>query len=68
MIHGYNYAEATTGHQGGGPCGIWAFDANNVTIAHSTSHHNHNGHPDNTSNDGCGFDLDGKRATRTHID
>lgn len=33
--------------------------ANNLTISHCTSHENLNGQPAFTSNDGCGFDLDG---------
>jgi hypothetical protein len=33
--------------------------ANNLTISHCVSHDNLNGQPVFTSNDGCGFDLDG---------
>lgn len=40
----------------GGPVGIWAFDANDVTIQHNESHHNRTGP---NSVDGGGFDLDG---------
>jgi hypothetical protein len=39
----------------GGPVGIWAWDANNVTIQYNESHHNRTG----SSADGGGFDLDG---------
>jgi hypothetical protein len=47
------------GHQGGGPCGIWFWQANNGLITSCVSHSNGNGKPPGTSNDGCGFDLDG---------
>jgi hypothetical protein len=40
----------------GGPVGIWAFDANAVTIQRCESHHNRTGP---SSLDGGGFDLDG---------
>ena len=50
---------AHNGHQGGGPCGIWFWDTNNGTISHCVSHDNMNGKPPGSSNDGCGFDLDG---------
>jgi hypothetical protein len=33
--------------------------ANNLTISHCVAHDNLNGQPPFTSNDGCGFDLDG---------
>ena len=39
----------------GGPGGIWAYDANNVTIQFSESYRN----ATNSSCDGLGFDLDG---------
>jgi len=39
----------------GGPAGIWACIANNVTIQHCESHHNRTG----GGNDGGGFDFDG---------
>lgn len=39
----------------GGPVGIWAYDANNVTIQHNEAYGNKTG----TSKDGGGFDLDG---------
>ncbi len=39
----------------GGPVGIWAWDANAVTIQNNESHHNHT----NSKADGGGFDLDG---------
>lgn len=42
-------------HQGGGPVGIWAWDANRVVIQFNESHHNRTG----SSKDGGGFDLDG---------
>lgn len=40
---------------GGGPVGIWAWDANRVTIQYNESHHNRTG----GRADGGGFDLDG---------
>lgn len=48
-------------HLGGGPCGIWAWGARNVTISHCVSHDNSNGFPLGTPNaqDGDGYDLDG---------
>ena len=49
----------SNGHQGGGPCGIWFWQANNGTITHCVSHSNGNGKEAGTSGDGCGFDLDG---------
>lgn len=39
---------------GDGPCGIWAWHANRVTIQHCESHHNQT-----VTSDGDGFDLDG---------
>jgi hypothetical protein len=42
-------------YEGGGPVGIWAWDANRVVIQFNESHHNHTG----SSKDGGGFDLDG---------
>jgi Right handed beta helix region len=42
-------------HVGGGSYGIWVFDASDVNITHSKSHHNHSG----MEADGGGFDLDG---------
>ena len=42
-------------HEGGGPVGIWAWDANRVLIQFNESHHNRTG----SSKDGGGFDLDG---------
>ena len=39
----------------GGPVGIWAWDANNVTIQFCESYHNSSG----TGCDGGGFDFDG---------
>jgi hypothetical protein len=42
-------------YEGGGPVGIWAWDANGVTIQYNASHHNRTG----SSKDGAGFDLDG---------
>jgi hypothetical protein len=50
---------ARNGHAGGGPVGIWFWDARNGTIAHSVSFNNSNGHPGASGNDGGGFDLDG---------
>ena len=43
-------------HAGGGPVGIWAYNANNVTISHSVSYRNSMG---SGTLDGGGFDLDG---------
>ena len=43
-------------HSGGGPVGIWAWDARAVTIQYNESHHNRTG---SNSLDGGGFDLDG---------
>lgn len=40
---------------GGGPVGIWAYDAKNIIIQHCESHHNKAG----LTKDGGGFDLDG---------
>lgn len=40
---------------GGGPVGIWAYDAKNITIQYCESHHNKAG----LTKDGGGFDLDG---------
>lgn len=42
-------------YEGGGPVGIWAWDANRVMIQFNESHHNRTG----SSKDGAGFDLDG---------
>ena len=42
-------------YEGGGPVGIWAWDANRVVIQSNESHHNRTG----SSKDGAGFDLDG---------
>ena len=41
-------------YEGGGPVGIWAWDANRVVIQFNESHHNRT-----SSKDGGGFDLDG---------
>lgn len=40
---------------GGGPVGIWAYDARNIIIQYCESHHNKAG----LTKDGGGFDLDG---------
>lgn len=40
---------------GGGPVGIWAYDANNVTIQYNEAYSNKTG----SNKDGGGFDLDG---------
>ena len=42
-------------YEGGGPVGIWVWDANRVVIQFNESHHNRTG----SSKDGGGFDLDG---------
>ena len=42
-------------YEGGGPVGIWAWDANRVLMQFNESHHNRTG----SSKDGGGFDLDG---------
>ena len=42
-------------YEGGGPVGIWVWDANRVVIQYNESHHNRTG----SSKDGGGFDLDG---------
>ncbi len=42
-------------YDGGGPVGIWVWDANRVVIQFNESHHNRTG----SSKDGGGFDLDG---------
>ena len=42
-------------YEGGGPVGIWAWDANSVLIQFNASHHNRT----SSSKDGGGFDLDG---------
>ena len=42
-------------YEGGGPVGIWVWDANQVVIQFNESHHNRTG----SSKDGGGFDLDG---------
>ena len=42
-------------YKGGGPVGIWTWDANRVVIQFNESHHNRTG----SSKDGAGFDLDG---------
>ena len=42
-------------YEGGGPVGIWVWDANRVVIQFNESHHNRTG----SSKDGAGFDLDG---------
>ena len=39
---------------GNGPVGIWAYDADRVTIQHCVAHHNRS-----TAHDGGGFDFDG---------
>ncbi len=41
--------------EGGGPVGIWTWDANRIVIQFNESHHNRTG----SSKDGGGFDLDG---------
>jgi hypothetical protein len=46
---------ARNGYAAAGPVGIWAWDANNVVIAHNESYGNSSG----TAADGDGFDLDG---------
>ncbi len=43
-------------YNGGGPVGIWVWDATRAVIQHCESHHNHTG---KGSLDGGGFDLDG---------
>jgi hypothetical protein len=43
-------------YSGGGPIGIWAWDANNVTIQYNESYANKTG---SASVDGGGFDFDG---------
>lgn len=42
-------------YEGGGPVGIWTWDANRVVIQSNESHHNRTG----SRKDGGGFDLDG---------
>ncbi len=42
-------------YDGGGPVGIWAWDADRVVLQFNESHHNRTG----SSKDGGGFDLDG---------
>lgn len=42
-------------YEGGGPVGIWVWDANRVVIQFNESHHNRTA----SSKDGGGFDLDG---------
>ena len=42
-------------YEGGGPVGIWTWDANRIVIQFNESHHNRT----NSSKDGAGFDLDG---------
>ena len=42
-------------YEGGGPVGIWTWDANRVVIQFNESHHNRTG----SVKDGGGFDLDG---------
>ena len=42
-------------YEGGGPVGIWVWDANRVVMQFNESHHNRTG----SSKDGGGFDLDG---------
>ena len=42
-------------YEGGGPVGIWVWDANRVVIQFNESHHNRTG----SGKDGGGFDLDG---------
>ena len=49
----YNNGSLNT--HAGGPVGIWAWDANRVTIQHNESHHNRTA----GRADGGGFDLDG---------
>ena len=44
-----------TNSQGGGPAGIWSFDANNVVIQYCEAYHNQTG----GASDGGGFDIDG---------
>lgn len=42
-------------YEGGGPVGIWVWDANRVVMQFNESHHNRT----DSSKDGGGFDLDG---------
>jgi hypothetical protein len=42
-------------YDGGGPVGIWAFDASKIVIQYNESYNNHTG----SSRDGAGFDFDG---------
>jgi len=44
-------------HKGGGPVGIWTWEADSVIIQHCISYNNSDGN--NTGNDGGGFDIDG---------
>lgn len=53
---------ARNAHVGGGPVGIWAFNAHNVTISHSVSFNNSRGAG---TADGGGFDLDGGATNST---
>jgi hypothetical protein len=46
---------ANNGHEGGGPMGIWCYDAAQVTIQFCESDHNHR----SRDADGGGFDIDG---------
>jgi lysophospholipase L1-like esterase len=47
----------------GGPGGIWAYAANNITFQYCESHHNRSGGP--TGCDGFGFDFDGGVSNST---
>jgi hypothetical protein len=47
---------ASSNWRGGGPVGIWAWDATDVTFVGNWSYHNHSGL---TGKDGGGFDFDG---------
>jgi hypothetical protein len=49
---------AKNGHHGGGPMGIWCYDAQHVTIQYCESHHNIT----SLDADGGGFDIDGGSA------
>ena len=49
---------AKNGHSGGGPMGIWCYDAQHVTIQFCESHHN----VTSLDADGGGFDIDGGSA------
>jgi hypothetical protein len=57
--HCESYANgAKNGHSGGGPMGIWCYDAQHVTIQFCESHHNIT----SLDADGGGFDIDGGSA------